>query len=64
MGFWRMFPEFRHSTAYLDIETTGLDRMFNDITAIGIYDGRSVIHYVRGQNLDESKTNFTSQRLE
>ena len=21
---WRLFPEFRHTTAYLDIETTGL----------------------------------------
>ena len=23
---WRLFPEYRDSTAYLDIETTGLDR--------------------------------------
>ena len=28
---WRLFPEFRDSTAYLDIETTGLDRHFNKI---------------------------------
>ena len=29
---WRLFPEFRSSTAYLDIETTGLDRDYDEIT--------------------------------
>ncbi|MEE4599897.1 MAG: hypothetical protein V2J65_01320 [Desulfobacteraceae bacterium] len=32
---WRLFPEFRESTVYLDIETTGLDRQFNDIDLLG-----------------------------
>ena len=36
---WRLFPEFRDSIAYLDIETTGLDRYFNRITTIALYDG-------------------------
>ena len=40
---WRLFPEFRDSTAYLDIETTGLDRHFNEITTIALYDGQ-VLH--------------------
>lgn len=51
--FWRLFPEFRKSTAYLDIETTGLDSWGNEITTIALYDGRSVFTYVQGQNLDE-----------
>ena len=48
---WRLFPEFRNSTVYLGIETTGLDRYFNDITAIALYDGESIQIYVQGQNL-------------
>ena len=49
---WRFFPEFRNSTVYLDIETTGLDRYFNDITTIALYDGESIKTYVQGQNLE------------
>jgi len=43
---WRFFPEFRDSAVYLDIETTGLDRYFNDITTIALYDGESIQIYV------------------
>ena len=50
---WRLFPDFRESTVYLDIETTGLDRYFNDITTIALYDGESIQTYVQGQNLDD-----------
>ena len=50
---WRLFPEFRHSTVYLDIETTGLNRHFNQITTIALYDGQSIKTYVQGQNLDD-----------
>ena len=50
---WRLFPEFRNSTVYLDIETTGLDRYFNKITTIAIYDGQAIKTYVQGQNLDD-----------
>jgi uncharacterized protein YprB with RNaseH-like and TPR domain len=49
---WRLFPEFRHTIAYLDIETTGLG-YGNYITTIAIYDGRSIYHYVRGDNLSD-----------
>jgi len=50
---WRMFPEFRDSTVYLDIETTGLDSWGNDITSITLYDGKSISYYVNGRNLDD-----------
>ena len=53
--FWRFFPEFRESTAYLDIETTGLDTWGNEITTIALYDGKFVFTYVQGQNLDDFK---------
>jgi uncharacterized protein YprB with RNaseH-like and TPR domain len=50
---WRLFSEFRDSIAYLDIETTGLDRHFNQITTIALYDGQAIKTYVQGQNLDD-----------
>ena len=53
--FWRFFPEFRESTAYLDIETTGLDNWGNEITTIALYDGKFIFTYVQVQNLDDFK---------
>jgi uncharacterized protein YprB with RNaseH-like and TPR domain len=38
---------------YLDIETTGLDRYFNDITTIALFDGNEIKTYVQGQNLED-----------
>jgi len=49
---WRMFREFRHRTAYLDIETTGLGSPSDIITTIALFDGSRVFHYVNGENLD------------
>lgn len=50
---WRLFPTFRHSIAYLDIETTGLGAPDDIITTIAVYDGQRVQHFVHGQSLDE-----------
>jgi len=50
---WRIFPHFRQRTAYLDIETTGLDTFDSHITTIVIYDGNSIAHYVHGENLEQ-----------
>jgi uncharacterized protein YprB with RNaseH-like and TPR domain len=50
---WRLFNEFRSSTAYIDIETNGFAGPRGYITAISLYDGESVRSYVQGKNLDE-----------
>ncbi|MEN6441399.1 MAG: ribonuclease H-like domain-containing protein [Syntrophobacter sp.] len=50
---WRLFPDFRHCTAYLDIETTGLGDPGDHITTAALYDGREIFHYVHGDNLDQ-----------
>ena len=50
---WRFFPEFRKSTVYLDIETTGLESWRNEITTIALYDGNSINYYVNGHNLED-----------
>ncbi|MCD4676895.1 MAG: ribonuclease H-like domain-containing protein [Desulfobacula sp.] len=48
---FRLFPEFRHSCAYLDIETTGLDASCQ-ITTIALYNGRDIKYFIQGKNLD------------
>lgn len=42
---WRCLDSF--PAAYLDIETTGLDKKNDDITLIGVYDGSNVKSFVR-----------------
>ncbi len=49
---WRIFPDYREHTAYLDIETTGLEDSA-EITTIALYDGSKVFTYVNGINLNE-----------
>ncbi|MDR3630992.1 MAG: ribonuclease H-like domain-containing protein [Desulfocapsaceae bacterium] len=49
---WRIFPHFRARTAFIDIETTGLDADAR-ITTIALYDGSTVRTYVNGRNLDD-----------
>jgi len=52
---WRIFKRFQNSTAYIDIETTGLDSYRDEITTIALYDGENIKHYVNGINLNEFK---------
>ena len=52
---WRIFKRFQKNTAYIDIETTGLDTYRDKITTIALYDGDHIKHYVNGINLDEFK---------
>lgn len=59
---WRLFQDFRHSCAFVDIETTGLS-LFGDITTIVVYDGQTIRHYVNGQNLDEFPEDIQQFRL-
>jgi hypothetical protein len=49
---FRLFPEFRQSCAYLDIETTGLSSG-SHITTIALYNGKQITYYVHGKNLDD-----------
>ncbi len=56
---WRLFPHFRHTTVYLDIETTGLNGFGNEITTIAMYDGTAVSYYVNGENLEQFEEDIT-----
>jgi uncharacterized protein YprB with RNaseH-like and TPR domain/predicted nuclease with RNAse H fold len=50
---WRLFPEFSDTCVYLDIETTGLSTVFDTVTMVGLYDGRTYRLFVDGDNLQE-----------
>ena len=50
---WRLYPEFKSSCAFIDIETTGLDAWDAVITTIALYDGSQIKYYVNGENLND-----------
>jgi len=60
---WRMFAEFRSSTAYLDIETNGAAGVKGYITAITVYDGAVIHTYVKGRNLHRFKEDIKRYNL-
>ncbi len=60
---WRIFSEFQDSTAYLDIETTGLNKINHHITTIALYDGKEIHHYVYGKNLKQFKEDIKNYKV-
>ncbi len=60
---WRLFPEFRDRTVYLDIETDGLDSYYGHITTIALYDGADIFWYIQGRNLDDFVTDIKKYKV-
>jgi uncharacterized protein YprB with RNaseH-like and TPR domain len=52
-NMWRLFERFKDLAVYLDIETNGGDQGLEEITVIGIYDGRAFRHFINGIDLPE-----------
>lgn len=48
---WRLYENFQTTTAFLDIETTGLDRHRDYVTTVSIHQDGSTITLVRGDDL-------------
>ena len=49
---WRLYNFFREDAVFLDIETTGLSKNYDDITVFGLYDGINTKIMIKGINLD------------
>ena len=60
---WRLFRDFRDSTAYVDIETNGWHWPEGFITTIALYDGINIRHYVRGKNLEQFAADIGRYKL-
>jgi uncharacterized protein YprB with RNaseH-like and TPR domain len=50
---WRLFEVFKKKSVYADIETSGGYQGVDEITMIGLFDGRNVRTFVNGIDLDE-----------
>lgn len=61
---WRLFPEFRDSVAYIDIETTGTSLDWGgEITTIALWDGSELRSYVNGENLRDFQDDILDYKL-
>jgi uncharacterized protein YprB with RNaseH-like and TPR domain/predicted nuclease with RNAse H fold len=61
--WWRLYPEFLSRTAFLDIETTGLSPIYNDITIIGILDESGYKVYFKGHNMKKFLKDITKYSI-
>lgn len=50
---WRLYPEFREETAFLDIETTGLSPYEGIVTVVGVHGAGGTRSFVAGEDLEE-----------
>jgi uncharacterized protein YprB with RNaseH-like and TPR domain len=48
---WQLYQVFGDSVRYLDIETTGLYPGYNQVTLVGIFDGKNYEALIAGKNL-------------
>lgn len=60
---WRVFDRFKDKAVYLDIETSGLYQGVDEITVIGLYDGKTVKTFVKGINLHEFESKIAPSEL-
>ena len=50
---WRLYPEFRRSTAFLDIETTGLSPYAGIVTVVAVHTPGTTRSFIADDNLEE-----------
>lgn len=60
---WRIYETFEDQAVFLDIETSGGYQGLDEITIIGLYDGRTVQTFVNGRNLDDFEQALASFSL-
>jgi uncharacterized protein len=60
---WRMFPEFREQTAFLDIETTALTPQEGIVTVVGVHGGGATRAFIAYDDLEELPAYLQKFRL-
>ncbi len=50
---WRAYEDFRENACFLDIETTGLSKDRDDITTIGVFNGKESKVFINGKTMNE-----------
>jgi uncharacterized protein len=60
---WRVFEPFQDEAVYLDIETSGNYQDTDEITIIGLFNGREVQTFVNGKNLAEFEEVISAYKL-
>ena len=50
---WRLYPDFSDQALFLDIETTGLESDYHEVTMIGALGGGKLALFIKGINLDQ-----------
>lgn len=53
---WRLYGDFRHNAAFIDIETSGLSPAYSYITMVGVLDSGGYRAYVRDENLEDLRS--------
>ena len=49
--YWRLYHDFKENCVFVDIETTGLSSVIDDITLIGCYKNGEYQAFVKGKNI-------------
>lgn len=60
---WRLYKHFRAEVLFVDIETDGLNRYRNQVTLLGLSDGRHYRAYVAGEDLEEGLSRLEGARF-
>jgi len=50
---WRLYSALKEKTCFLDIETTGLSKNYDEITLIGIHSANGTKIFMNGKNLEK-----------
>ena len=60
---WRLYPEMKKKCCFLDIETTGLSRYDDEVTVIGLYNGKESKVFIQGQNISKFKSEIKKYEM-
>ncbi len=60
---WKLYEQFKNSTVFLDIETTGLSLYYDHITLVGMSNHDSQAFFVKDNNLDKLSDHLSNCQI-